>query len=415
MQQGPTGDGAATARARRAHFLIEGETWLYLLPRALVLVLMLLAMLMTSPAQAMEPMELDVATRGIQLEQAAAAARFGAAQADNVNGRLRLLHAGHAPCSDRLDIGANIRWERAPSAEETRPAPTGELNLADALKRSRCDRPFTAWADGDIDFGFLRPSTATDRSDIRTSGLSLGADTKLRDGVIVGAAIGYGRNDANVDSDGSESRALGRSLILYGTFDSLKAVHIDASIGVGELSFDARRWQATDAEVVSAERGGSQFFGSLGFSADLVAPNVRVAPYARYHFVRSHLDAYGERGSAPAALAHGHIAASEDALALGIHAGFTLTLGSAAVEPGLRVEQRRVRSGSFDQVLTCADDPLVAHMLRQPADFDGYLDASLTVPVRFGRAASIAFEYNYANSSDTLRAESVRARLQAPF
>jgi uncharacterized protein YhjY with autotransporter beta-barrel domain len=414
MQQEPTGDGAATARARRAHFLIEGETWLYLLPRALVLVLMLLAMLMTSPAPAMEPMELDVATRGIQPEQAGAAARFGAAQADNVNGRLRLLHARHAPCFDRFDIGANIRWERAPPAEGTRPAPTGELNLADVLGRSRCDRPFAAWADGDIDFGFLRPSTATDRSDIRTSGLSLGADTKLRDGVIVGAAIGYGRNDANVDSDGSESRAHGRSLILYGTFESLKAVHIDASIGVGELSFDARRWQATDAEVVSAERGGSQFFGSLGFSADLVAPNVRVAPYARYHFVRSHLDAYGERGSAPAALAHGHIAANEDALTLGIYAGFTLTLGSTAVEPGLRVEQRRVRRGAFDEALTCANDPLVAHMLRQPADSDGKLDAALTVPVRFG-AASIAFEYNYSNSSDTLRAESVRARLQTPF
>ena len=414
MQQGPTGDGAETARARRAHFLIEGETWLYLLPRALVLVLMLLAMLMTSPAPAMEPMELDVATRGIQLEQAAAAARFGAAQADNVNGRLRLLHAGHAPCSDRFDIGANIRWERAPPAEGTRPAPTGELNFADVLGRSRCDRPFAAWADGDVDFGFLRPSTATDRSDIRTSGLSLGADTKLLDGVVVGAAIGYGRNDATVDNDRGESRALGRSLTLYGTFDSLKAVHIDASIGVGELSFDARRWQVTDAEIL-AERGGSQFFGSLGFSADLVAPNVRVAPYARYHFVRSHLDAYGERGSAPAALAHGHIAANEDALTLGIYAGFTLTLGSAAVEPGLRVEQRRVRRGAFDEALTCAGDPLVAHMLRQPADADGKLDASLTVPVRFGRAASIAFEYNYANSSDTLRAESVRARLQAPF
>ena len=45
---------------------------------------------------------------------------------------------------------------------------------------------------------------------------------------------------------------------------------------------------------------------------------------------------------------------------------------------------------------------------------DGKLDAALTVPVRFG-AASIAFEYSYANSSDTLRAESVRARLQTPF
>ena len=124
--------------------------------------MMLLAMLMTSPAPAMEPVELDVATRGIQLEQAAAAARFGAAQADNVNGRLRLLHADHAPCSDRFDIGANIRWERAPPAEGTRPAPTGELNLADVLGRSRCDRPRGSSSTGSRS-GHWWPSTTPSR------------------------------------------------------------------------------------------------------------------------------------------------------------------------------------------------------------------------------------------------------------
>jgi hypothetical protein len=409
MRRGPTGHGNATARTRRAYFLIEGEAWLCLLPRALVLIIMLLAMLMASPAPAMEP---DPATQGIQVEQVSAAARFGVAQTDNVNGRLGLLHVGQAACSDRFDVGANIRWERAPSADGTRPA-ASELKLVDAFGRSRCDRSFAAWADGDIDFGFLRPSTAADRSDFRTSGLTLGADTRLRDGLIVGAAVGYGRNDADVDADDSENRTRGQSLTLYGTFDPLQAVDIDASIGVGELSFDARRWQATDAQILSVGRGGSQLFGSLGFSAELVAPNVRVAPYARYNFVRSHLDAYGERSSA-AALAYGNVAASEDALALGIYAGVTLKLGSAAIEPGLRVEQRRVRS-AFDQVVTCSDGPSLANALCQSADSDGSLGASLTVPVRFGRAASIALEYNYASSSDALRAESVSARLQAPF
>lgn len=410
MQRGPTGPGNATVRARRVYLAGEGKTSLCLLPPALAPVVMLVAMLMTSPAPAMDP---ETATRGIHVEQVSAAAQFGLTQTGNVNGRLGLLHVDHASCSDRFDIGANIRWERPPSSEETRPAATGELKFADAFGRPRCDRQFAAWADGDIDFGVLRPSTAGDRNDFRTSGLTLGADTRLRDGVTLGAAIGYGRNSADVDS--SEGRAHGRSLILYGTFEASKAVDIDASVGVGELSFDVRRWRATDEEMLSANRGGSQFFGSLAFSADLVAPNVRVAPYARYDYVRSHFDAYGERGSVAAALAYGHMAASEDALALGVYAGITLTLGSATVEPGLRVEQRRARSGAFDQAAACADDSSVAPTLRQFADSDSSLAASLTVPVRFGPAASVAFEYSYASSGDSLRAESVRARLQAPF
>jgi hypothetical protein len=70
---------------------------------------------------------------------------------------------------------------------------------------------------------------------------------------------------------------------------------------------------------------------------------------------------------------------------------------------------------AFDQAVACADDPSVASTLRQFADSDSSLGASLTVPVRFGPAASIAFEYSYASSNDALRVESVRARLQAPF
>ena len=48
--------------------------------------------------------------------------------------------------------------------------------------------------------------------------------------------------------------------------------------------------------MLAGERGGSQFFGSLGFSADLQVegPKVRRLTPA-YQFVRSRLDSYSER------------------------------------------------------------------------------------------------------------------------
>jgi uncharacterized protein with beta-barrel porin domain len=410
MQRGRTGRGTATAHARRAYFLIEDEAWLCLLPRARVLVVMLLALLASSAAPAMQT---GAVVGGIHAEQVAAAALFGIAQTDNANARLRSLHRQHDGC-DRFDIGANIRWERVPSAGEAGPAAVGGPNLADAFKRLTCDGGLALWAGGSLDLGFLRPSSAIDRSDFRTSGLTLGADMKMVDGAIIGAAIGYGRHDADVPAAGSESKADVQQVMLYGTFEPNDAVDIDTVIGVGQLAFDARRWPATGVEMLSGDRGGSQFFGSLAFSADLAAPNIRVAPYARYDYVRSHLDAYGQRGGAATALAYGRMAAEEDALALGIYAGLTLTLGSATVEPGLRVEQRR-RSGAIDQLQACADRPSAAQVVRESVDSDGSLAASLIVPVRFGPAASVAFEYSYASSSDAPRTESVRAQLQAPF
>lgn len=402
MQRDRTGRGTATAHARRAHFPIDDEAWLCLLPRACVLVLALLA---SSAAAA----QTGAVPGGVHAEQVAAAARFGIAQIDNANARLRSLHRGHDGC-DRFEIGANIRWERVPSAGAAGPAAVGGPNLADAFKRSTCDGGLALWAGGSLDLGILRPSSTIDRSDFRTSGLTLGADMKMGDVAIIGGAIGYGRHDADVDAAGSVSRAHGQNVMLYGTFEPLRAVDIDAMVGYGGLSFDLHRWPATESEVRSADRGGAQFFGSVAVSADLVAPKVRVAPYARYDHVRSRID-----GHAEAALADGRMCVTEDALALGIYAGITFSLASATVEPGLRVEQRRVRSGAVDRLQACADRPSADQALRESVDSDGSLAASLIVPVRFGSAASVAFEYSYASSSDAVRNESVRALLQTPF
>jgi uncharacterized protein with beta-barrel porin domain len=412
MQRGRTGRGTAKAQSRRAHFLIEGEACRCLLARARAPVA-LLALLVSAAAPAMQT---DEVVRGIHAEQVAAAARFGIAQTDNANARLRSLHREHDGC-DRFEVGANIPWERIPSAGEAgaAAAATGGPNLADAFKHLPCDGGFALWAGGSLDVGFLRPSSAIDRSDFRTPGLTFGADMRMVDGAIIGAAIGYGRHDADIDAAGSESRADAQHVMLYGTFEPNDAVDVDTVIGVGELALDARRWQPTGVEMLSGDRGGSQFFGSFGFSADLVAPNLRVAPYARYDYVRSQLDAYGERGGAAPLFDYGRWATEEDALALGVYAGLTLKLGSATVEPGLRVEQRRVRSVAFDQLQACDDGPSAIHIVCESVDSEGSLAASLIVPVRFGPAASVAFEYSYASSSDASRTESVRAHLQAPF
>jgi hypothetical protein len=232
-------------------------------------------------------------------------------------------------------------------------------------------------------------------------------------GAIIGAAIGYGRHDTENDA-ATESRADAQQMMLYGTFEPTDAVDVDTVVGVGELAFDGRP-PAAEFEPWPGDRGGSQWFGSVAFSADLAIPNGRVAPYARYDFVRSNLDAYGARGGVATAAAFGPFAAEGDTLALGIHADFTVALGFATLTPGLRLEQRRVRGGMLEQLSACAEALPAAPALRESGDSDGSFAASLIVPVRFGSAASVAFEYSFASASDAPRSESVRAQLQAPF
>jgi hypothetical protein len=126
-------------------------------------------------------------------------------------------------------------------------------------------------------------------------------------------------------------------------------------------------------------------------------------------------DLNGESGSASAALAYGSVSVSEDSAALGLYAGYSWIFGGAAFEPGLRVEQRRVRAGSADQGVAYADIPQVEYRLQQASESDDRTSVALSLLMRFGFAVSIGLEYAYTGSNDTFRNESFRAVLRAPF
>jgi hypothetical protein len=347
----------------------------------------------------------------LQATQSEVVARLGAAQTDNVSARLRTLHAGQTLC-DRFEIGANIRWERSPGGSNAPTPSQAPPKFADAFNRKRCDGAFALWARGDLDFGFLRPSAALDRSELRTPGATIGADVRVLDGAVVGAAFGYGLQGMPLDVAGSESRARTQSLMLHGTFAPVRFIDIDALIGTGALELDAGRMQANGLDIAFADRSGSQGFGSLAVSANLAGTRVRLAPYARYDQVRSRLDAFADR-DAGTAMTYGAACAAEDALTLGVRASFRLLFTAMMVEPALSIEQRRLRSaGDYESTLA---DPMTGFGPRPAADSDESLGASLRVPLRFGHRTSVALEYRYNSNSDSTRTESLRALLQTPF
>ena len=361
----------------------------------------------------------DPGVRGIEAAQVSAAARFSTAQIDNVAGRVRMLHLGFDPCSTQIDIGTNIRWERADSSNDEAAKEAQKLldERAKATKeeRGRCDRSFAVWAAGNVDFGFLRPTSAADRSDFRTSGLTLGADTRVNERLIVGAALGIARDETDVDATGTESQARAQSVSLYGSFAPIKGLYVDALMGYGGLSFDSSRWQATSGVKLSGDRNGSQYFGSLAVSGVFQLARLNLAPYVRADRVRSRLNGYAETGSATAALSYGAVSVNENSAAVGLYAGYRWPVNGVWLEPGLRLEQRRVRLGGANQGVAYADMPQFEYRLQQGPESDDRTTAALSLLMRFGFAITLGLEYGYTGSSETFRDESFRAVVRAPF
>ena len=358
----------------------------------------------------------DPTVRGIAAAQMSAAGRFGAAQIQNVGARVRMLHLGQDPCSLQFDVGTNIRWERAdPSTGQSvdRTSAAAPQKDDETKERKRCDSPIAVWVGGNIDFGFLRHSTATDRSDFTTSGLTFGADSKVMPGLVIGASLGYARDTTDVGSAESDSRARGSSVSLYGSYEPLKSVYIDFLLGYGSLDFDSTRWQ--DAANFLGGRSGKQAFGSLGVSGVIGFGPLQVSPYGRFDRVRSRLDAYVESGASGAALSFGEVTGSENVLAAGIFASYRLPVGRGTLEPSLRLEARRVQAPSLDQSLSYADMPGHTYVIQESGATETQALGGLGLVFRVDDVMSFGVEYSYTGSSGTYRSETVRAVLRAPF
>jgi hypothetical protein len=357
----------------------------------------------------------DPTVRGILASQISAASRFGTAQVDNVGARVRMLHLGQDPCSLQFDVSTNARWERAPGAADDPKPDSAQPAKSDdkAGERRRCDSRFAFWAAGNVDFGFLRPNSATRRGDFTTSGLSLGADTRVLPGLVLGAALGYGRDVTDVGTDGSESRAQGVNATIYGSYEPIRSLYIDFLVGYGGLSFDSTRWN--DTAVLTGARNGSQTFGSIGLSTVIDVGGLKFAPYGRFDSVRNRLDAYAENGPASLALGYADITATDNALAAGLYASARIPLGGASLEPALRFELRRVRGSSADQPLWYADLPATTYGIADGTVSDTQLIGGAGLVLRVRDALSVGLDYSYGGSSGVYRSESLRLLLRAPF
>jgi hypothetical protein len=357
----------------------------------------------------------DPTVRGILASQISAASRFGSAQVDNVGARVRMLHLGQDPCSLQFDVSTNVRWERAPgSADDAKPDSAQAAKPDDKSgERPRCDSRFAFWAAGNVDFGFLRPNSATRRSDFTTSGVTVGADTRVLPGLVLGAALGYGRDVADVGTDGSESRAQGASATVYGSYEPLKSLYVDFALGYGGLDFDSTRWNSSSA--LTGGRSGSQTFGSIGLSTVIDVGGLKFAPYGRFDSVRNRLDAYTESGPVTMALGYADVKATDNALAAGLFASARIPLGGASLEPALRFELRRVRGSSADQSLWYADLPMTTYSITDGTVSDTQLVGGAGLVLRVRDALSVGLDYSYGGSSGVYRNESLRLLLRAPF
>ena len=286
-----------------------------------------------------------------------------AIQESNIGARIEAIRAGLASpglsfAGLSLDDGENVLQAGYDDGETVLPAGYDE----DLLVGQGGDLDAPVWdrlgvfVTGGGKFGDKSDSSEVTGYDFWSVGLTGGADYRVRDDLVFGAAIGYSYydvdfndNDSNISGQDLDSNSV--SLSLFGTFfpgGAAEGLFVDGLATVGWSWIDMSRriviepGPGSDGPPIDEEANGDTdalFFGFAGnVGYDFNVQQFRITPVARVRFIRADIDNYEESGAGAVNLEFG----SQDATSLTTHAGveigYAFSTGFGVIEPSIRGE-----------------------------------------------------------------------------
>jgi uncharacterized protein YhjY with autotransporter beta-barrel domain len=238
-------------------------------------------------------------------------------------------------------------------------ATTRSLNLS-ASGAAPGGSPATAgatdvWIAGNVNFG--RRDQTSDSSSLRfsTDGVSVGIDRRFSDNLALGFGLGYARDATAIGTDGSQSRARGSSIAVYGSYQPGASTFVDGLIGYGALSHDSERYVAAVNDFARGQRKSDQWFGSLAAGYEYRRDGLLLSPYGRLDFARDRLKQYTETGAGLNALTYFEQTLPTLQFSLGLRAESAHETDFGWALPRLRVEFKHDLRGERQATLAYAD------------------------------------------------------------
>ncbi len=329
--------------------------------------------------------------------QVDASVRFASAQQSNIRDRLRQQR--HAAAANSSSNGLSFNLTSA-SGEAL------SLTAAPASQTSGWKLPegWGVWTAGVVTVGDRDGRGASEGFDFLSDGISIGADWRVSENVLLGVAGGIGWNDTTMDEERSGLDGDQRSLALYGLWRHGEHVFVDGMLGWGNLGFDITRWSDVANARGTASRDGEQTFGSLTVGYDRASARMNLTGYGRLDASRTRLDAYREFGLGIYDLAYGRQTVENSSLAVGMEGSYLVLTSSGQVRPYWMVEYRDAFEDNSDVSLNYVVSPVATDYRLGLHSYGSNVlmyGAGVDVDVTRGWRLSFLFRREHASSQGT--------------
>ncbi|MCG6860726.1 MAG: autotransporter outer membrane beta-barrel domain-containing protein [Chromatiaceae bacterium] len=227
-------------------------------------------------------------------------------QIQNIGTRIAALRAGATGFSAR-GLTFNVDGQSLPAgqiAEELIHGLTGTMGGA-AGDTALNFGPWGIFINGTVTSGDRDSTENVKGYDFDTWSVTLGADYRFRDNLVAGAALGYTKNDTDLDANGGTLDTDGFSLNLFGTYYHDSGLYLDGILTYGWNDYDQRRNIRYDIGSVSVDQSaksdfdGSQWSASFGGGYSISHGAWSFGPTARLEYLETDVDGYAERMSNP--------------------------------------------------------------------------------------------------------------------
>ena len=154
-----------------------------------------------------------------------------------------------------------------------------------------------AWTEGSISFGKIGETSLSSAQNIDGFGITVGADRKMDEDQILGAAVRAGNTDVDVGTFGSAVDTNALSLSFYGINSLEEKNFLKHVFGVSYLDSDIVRKDEGNTNTHTGDREGKQVFGSLDIGREYEDGDLTISSIGSIDGSYTALDSYTESGT----------------------------------------------------------------------------------------------------------------------
>ncbi|MFK7997479.1 MAG: Calx-beta domain-containing protein, partial [Granulosicoccus sp.] len=221
-------------------------------------------------------------------------------QVTNIYSRINAIRSGQVDLLDVSGLQFNYYDQSIPGSviEASQDELSGGSASADESIGESSRIGF--FANGSISYGEVEGGENQSDAEIRTSGLTIGADYRASDTTVFGVGFGFVTSKTDFNPDGGSADIDGLNLSLFGTYYEPNKSYIDAVLDFGRNNYDIERRinlpNTPDQFGIGDTTANVQSL-TIGAGRDYRHETWEFGPYGRLSILQADIDGYSERAA----------------------------------------------------------------------------------------------------------------------